>query len=348
MAIKVFIVDDSAVVRQVLGEYIQKDPELELIGFAQDPIFAMDKMQSNWPDVIILDIEMPRMDGLTFLRKIMKERPTPVVICSSLAEENSDTTFQALREGALDIITKPKVGLKNFLDDIYEEITQTIKAVYQANLKQFSETLPNLNSPLQIPPKKNLQPISASERIIAIGASTGGTIALEKILGELDPNSTPGIVVVQHMPEKFTENFAKRLDQISPLQIKEAIDSERIFPGCVYIAPGNKHLQIRRSGTQFFTEVSDGPLVNRHRPSVDVLFRSVAREAGKNAVGVIMTGMGDDGASGLLEMKRAGAYTIAQSEDTCVVFGMPKEAIRRGAVDAVLPLETIAKAMISS
>ncbi|MCC5815193.1 MAG: chemotaxis response regulator protein-glutamate methylesterase [Leptospira sp.] len=351
MAIKVMIVDDSALVRQVLGEYIKKDADLELIATCPDPLFAIEKMKKEWPDVIVLDIEMPRMDGLSFLRKIMGERPTPIVICSTLAEENSETTFIALQEGALEIITKPKIGLKGFLEESFDEITNAIKSAYSANLKTFRrnrEIDPKNSSPkTELDAKQiSISGLKATEKIIAIGTSTGGTIALEKVTLMLDPAKTPGIVVVQHMPEKFTKSFADRLHAISSMNVKEALHGERILPGHMYIAPGNRHMQIKRSGAQYTIQISDGPLVNRHRPSVDVLFRSVAREVGKNAVGVIMTGMGDDGASGLLEMKKSGAFTIAQNEDTCVVFGMPKEAIRKGAVDKVLPLERIASEMI--
>lgn len=353
MAIKVMIVDDSALVRQVLGDYINKDADLQLIATCPDPIFATEKMKKEWPDVIVLDIEMPRMDGLTFLRKIMGERPTPIVICSTLAEENSETTFIALQEGALEIITKPKIGLKGFLEESYIEITDAIKAAYSANLKnahrgsspshQNGYSIP---SSLQQEQSRSINRIHATEKIIAMGTSTGGTIALEKVAMGLDPSRIPGIVVVQHMPEKFTKSFAERLDRISAITVKEAVDKERILPGHMYIAPGNRHMQVKRSGAQYVVQISDGPLVNRHRPSVDVLFRSVAREVGKNAVGVIMTGMGDDGASGLLEMKNQGAYTIAQNEESCVVFGMPREAIRRGAVNSVVALDRIALEMI--
>lgn len=347
MAIKVLIVDDSALVRQILGDYIRKDPELQLIAVAPDPIFALEKMQKEWPDVIVLDIEMPRMDGISFLKKIMGEKPTPVVICSTLAEENSETTFIALQEGAVEIITKPKIGLKGFLEESFLEITTAIKAASASNLrvvkkqekvlgKQFFDELRSSDSE-----KSVISSIQATEKIVAIGTSTGGTIALEHVLPKLDPARSPGIVIVQHMPEKFTQSFAKRLNYLSSVTVREAVDGERIIPGEVLIAPGNKHMQVKRSGAQYTVSVSDGPLVNRHRPSVDVLFRSMAREVGKNGRGIIMTGMGDDGAAGLLDMKQSGAFTVAQNEETSVVFGMPKEAIRKGAVEKVVPLEFI-------
>ncbi|PJE01616.1 MAG: chemotaxis response regulator protein-glutamate methylesterase [Leptospira sp.] len=349
MAIKVLIVDDSAIVRQILGDYIRKDPELELIAVAPDPIFAMEKMRNQLPDVIVLDIEMPRMDGISFLRKIMKESPTPVVICSTLAEENSETTFIALEEGAVEIITKPKVGLKGFLEESFIQITDAIKSAASANMKvarrNVSEKISssNLQNKQAITSFKEsgLSAISATEKIVAIGTSTGGTIALEQVLSKCDKAKTPGILIVQHMPEMFTKSFAKRLNDICEIEVREAVDGERVLPGHALIAPGNRHMQVKRSGAQYVAVVSDGPLVNRHRPSVDVLFRSVAKEAGKNARGIIMTGMGDDGAAGLLEMRRMGAFTIAQNEETSVVFGMPKEAIRKGAVDKIVALENI-------
>ncbi|AYV54354.1 protein-glutamate methylesterase/protein-glutamine glutaminase [Leptospira kmetyi] len=341
--IRVFIVDDSAVVRQVLTQILSKDPEIEIIGFASDPIFASEKLSSVWPDVFILDVEMPRMDGISFLKKIMSERPTPVIICSSLAEKESETAVLAMKLGAIDIIEKPKVGLKNFLEESEILFTDSIKAASKARIK--FHTSHNGDSGFfenHKQTKADFSKISTTDKLIAIGTSTGGTQALEFILTQLNVHC-PGIVIVQHMPEKFTEAFANRLDQICEIQVKEARDGDRIQLGSAYIAPGNKHMEIYLSGAQFHVRILDGPLVNRHRPSVDILFNSVAKVAGKNAKGIIMTGMGNDGSNGLLRMKQTGAFTIAQDENTCVVFGMPKEAILKGAVDTILPLTKIVK-----
>ncbi|EMY79152.1 protein-glutamate methylesterase [Leptospira weilii serovar Ranarum str. ICFT] len=341
--IRVFIIDDSAVVRQVLTQILNKDPEIEILGFASDPIFASEKLSSVWPDVFILDVEMPRMDGISFLKKIMSERPTPVIICSSLAEKESKTAVLAMKLGAIDIIEKPKVGLKNFLEESEILFTDSVKAASAAKIRLHSshngdaKFFENLKET-----KADFSKIGTTDKLIAIGTSTGGTQALEYVLTRLDVRC-PGIVIVQHMPEKFTEAFANRLNQICKIQVKEAMDGDRVQLGSAYIAPGNKHMEIYLSGTQFHIQVSDGPLVNRHRPSVDILFNSVSKAAGKNAKGIILTGMGNDGADGLLKMKRAGASTIAQDEATCVVFGMPKEAILKGAVDTILPLSKIVR-----
>ncbi|AXX15932.1 protein-glutamate methylesterase/protein-glutamine glutaminase [Leptospira borgpetersenii] len=340
--IRVFIIDDSAVVRQVLAQILNQDPEIEIIGFASDPIFASEKLSSVWPDVFILDVEMPRMDGISFLKKIMSERPTPVIICSSLAEKESETAVLAMKLGAIDIIEKPKVGLKNFLEESEVLFTDSVRAASASGarikLHSFQNDSKLFENHKQI--KADFSKISTTDKLIAIGTSTGGTQALEYILTQLNVHC-PGIVIVQHMPEKFTETFANRLNQICEIQIKEAKDGDRIQLGSAYIAPGNKHMEIYLSGAQFHVRVLDGPLINRHRPSVDVLFNSVAKVAGKNAKGIIMTGMGNDGANGLLKMKQTGAFTIAQDETSCVVFGMPKEAILKGAVDTILPLSKI-------
>lgn len=351
--IKVLLVDDSAVVRQVLTELLKTDPQIEVIGAASDPIFAMEKMQKEWPDVIVLDVEMPRMDGITFLRKIMSERPTPVVICSTLTEKGAETTMQAMSAGAVDIITKPKVALKNFLIDTIAEITRAVKGAAQANVKRLAGHVspmpavkPKLTADAILSPMSGHAMAETTDRVIAIGTSTGGTQALEIVLTAL-PRVCPGIVIVQHMPEKFTAAFAARLNGLCQIEVREAQHGDRVIPGRALIAPGGRHMLLRRSGAQYIADVVDGPVVNRHRPSVDVLFRSVAKSAGKNAVGIIMTGMGDDGAAGLLEMKNAGAYTVAQDEATCVVFGMPKEAIKRDAAQKVLPLEQIAGVITS-
>jgi two-component system, chemotaxis family, protein-glutamate methylesterase/glutaminase len=352
--IKVLLVDDSAVVRQVLTELLKDDPQIEVIGAASDPIFALEKMQKEWPDVIVLDVEMPRMDGITFLRKIMAEHPTPVVICSTLTEKGAETTMQAMSAGAVDIITKPKVGLKGFLNEAIAEITRAVKGAAQANVKRLAGHVaplpvvkPKLNADAILAPASGSHAMAeTTDRVIAIGTSTGGTQALELVLTAL-PRVCPGIVIVQHMPEKFTAAFAARLNGLCQIEVREAQNGDRVIPGRALIAPGGRHLLLRRSGAQYIAEVVDGPVVNRHRPSVDVLFRSVAKSAGKNATGIIMTGMGDDGAAGLLEMKNAGAYTVAQDEASCVVFGMPKEAIKRDAAQKIMPLDQIASVITS-
>ncbi|HLA30465.1 MAG TPA: chemotaxis response regulator protein-glutamate methylesterase [Pseudomonas sp.] len=349
--IKVLLVDDSAVVRQVVLALLEREPDIQVIGAASDPLFAMDKMAREWPDVIVLDVEMPRMDGLTFLKKIMAERPTPVVICSSLTEKGAETTLQALAAGAVDIITKPKVGLKGFLQESSAELVAAVRAAAQANVKQLARHGAAL-APVAV--KRNADAIllpgngqamaQTTERIVAIGTSTGGTQALEVVLTAL-PRVSPGIVIVQHMPEKFTASFAARLNGLAQIEVREAKNNDRVIPGLALIAPGGKHMLLKRSGAYYHVEVVDGPLVNRHRPSVDVLFRSVAKFAGKNATGIIMTGMGDDGARGLKELHESGARTYAQDEASCVVFGMPKEAIKMGGVDQVIALGDISRAV---
>ncbi|TGL90634.1 chemotaxis response regulator protein-glutamate methylesterase [Leptospira congkakensis] len=344
--IKVFVIDDSAVVRQVLAEIFKTDSSFEYLGSASDPIFALDKMNNDWPDVIVLDIEMPRMDGLSFLKKIMTERPTPVVICSTLTTEGSDTALLAMSLGACEVITKPKIGLKDFLHESTIELTDAVTAAASVSLRALPSLSDKKQFSIKTEKKQDISQLQATEKIVAIGTSTGGTIALEEVLTKLPADKTPGIVIVQHMPEKFTEAFANRLNSICDISVREAKDGDRIVRGQALIAPGNRHMTVRRSGAQYFVEVMDGPLVNRHRPSVDVLFRSVARQAGKNAKGIIMTGMGDDGASGLHEMKEAGAETIAQNEESSVVFGMPREAIKRGGVDHILPLSEIYKTIM--
>jgi len=343
--IKVMVVDDSAVVRQVVQGILDREPDIAVIGAASDPLFALDKMAKQWPDVIVLDIEMPRMDGITFLKKIMAEHPTPVVICSSLAEQGSLVTMQALEAGAVDIITRPQAGLKRFLEATSSELVAAVRAAAQANVKQLKRACapsvePKLNADAILPPPGGRAVSHTSERIVAIGTSTGGTQALESVLSAL-PRGCPGIVIVQHMPERFTAAFATRLNDICRIDVREARNDDRVLPGLALIAPGGKHMLLKRHGPGYQVEVKDGPLVNRHRPSVDVLFRSVAKYAGKNATGIIMTGMGDDGAHGLLEMRDSGAATFAQDEETCVVFGMPKEAIKLGAAGKVLPLQEI-------
>ncbi|WP_421683093.1 chemotaxis response regulator protein-glutamate methylesterase [Stutzerimonas urumqiensis] len=339
--IKVFIVDDSAVVRQVVTAMLAQDPAIEVIGSAADPVFAQQKMAAQWPDVILLDVEMPRMDGITFLKKLMHERPTPVVICSTLTEKGAQTSLDALAAGAVEIITKPKLGLKDFLTESSGTLVRAVKAAARARIGSASAAgRPAASAPSPALPTRAMA--KTTECVVALGTSTGGTQALQLVLTSL-PENCPGIVVVQHMPEKFTAAFAERLDRLCRCEVKEAANGDRVRPGRVLIAPGGRHMQLKRSGAQYQVNVSDGPPVNRHKPSVDVLFRSVAREAGKNAVGVIMTGMGDDGARGLLDMREAGAVTGAQDEASCVVFGMPKEAIARDAAAQILPLAQIAR-----
>ncbi|MGA7828542.1 MAG: chemotaxis response regulator protein-glutamate methylesterase [Geobacteraceae bacterium] len=346
--IKVLIVDDSAVVRQTLSEILSSDPRIEVMASAADPFIAVERIRCELPDVITLDVEMPRMDGLTFLQKIMSQHPIPVVMCSSLTEERSETALKALEYGAVEIIQKPRLGVKQFLEESKVLICDVVKAAAQARLRP-------VRTPRQVAPKLTADAVLAkptakamirtTEKVVVVGASTGGTEALRIFLEEM-PLDSPGIVIVQHMPENFTRSFAARLDTLCRISVKEAENNDTIIPGRALIAPGNRHMLLKRSGARYFVEIKDGPLVSRHRPSVDVLFRSAARYAGKNALGVIMTGMGDDGAKGLLEMKDAGAATIAQDEASCVVFGMPKEAIKLGAVDRILPLDDITPAII--
>jgi two-component system chemotaxis response regulator CheB len=342
------VVDDSAVVRQVLSGLLEADGAIEVVGTASDPIFALECMQARWPDVIVLDVEMPRMDGITFLKKIMAERPTPVVICSTLTEKGAETTMQALSAGAVGIVAKPRLGLKRFLEDASSDIVGAVKAAARANVRRLvippaaqAQVAPKLTADAILPAAGHAM-AQTTERIVAIGTSTGGTQALQAVLTEL-PQVCPGIVIVQHMPEKFTGAFAARLDRLCRIEVKEAENNDRVVPGRALIAPGGRHMLLKRSGAQYFVEVVDGPLVNRHRPSVDVLFRSAAKVAGRNAVGIIMTGMGDDGAAGLLEMRNAGATTLAQDEESCVVYGMPKEAVKRGAAEKVVPLSAVAR-----
>ncbi|RFA28437.1 chemotaxis response regulator protein-glutamate methylesterase [Alkalilimnicola ehrlichii] len=344
--IKAFIVDDSAVVRRVLTDVLAADPAIDVIGAAADPLFAQQKMADNWPDVIVLDIEMPRMDGLSFLRQLMAERPTPVVICSTLTERGAKVTVDALALGAISIVTKPKLGLKEFLQGAAKEFAEAVKAASQARLKaQISK--PSAAAAVRSAadkPRTKLQ--GTTDQVVAIGTSTGGTRALEVILTAL-PIDCPGIVIVQHMPERFTAAFAERLDRLCDCTVREARDGDRVQPGRVLIAPGGRHVQLKRSGARYHVKVFDGPKVNRHKPSVDVLFRSTAESAGRNALGIIMTGMGNDGARGLQAMRQAGAATIAQDEETSVVFGMPKAAIELHAVEQVLPLGRIADAILA-
>jgi len=343
--IRVMVVDDSAVVRQVVTDLLQADPSIEVLCAVSDPLLAMTRMQAQWPDVIVLDIEMPRMDGITFLKKIMSERPTPVVICSTLAEQGARTSMAALAAGAVAIITKPKLGLKQFLQDSCDDLVAAVKTAAHANVRRLVVAEKHTADAILPPAEVHGAMIQTTERVVAIGTSTGGTQALEQVLTAL-PRVCPGMVIVQHMPEKFTAEFAARLDSICSISVREAKNNDRVVPGLALIAPGGKHMLLRRNGAQYYVDVIDGPLVNRHRPSVDVLFRSVAKCAGANALGIIMTGMGDDGAAGLLEMRKAGAHTVAQDEESCVVYGMPKEAVARGAVEKSVPLGGIAREIL--
>ena len=348
--IKVMVIDDSAVVRQTMSEILNSTSDIEVLAVARDPLIAIEKLKTVKPDVITLDIEMPRMDGLTFLRKVMSTNPIPVIMCSSQAEENSQNALTALENGAVDIIRKPKLGTKQFIEESKIIITDAVRSAAATRPRKTRARPENV----KVPPKLTADVIlsgrqgaviETTEKVVAVGASTGGTEALRVFLEALPANS-PGIVIVQHMPEKFTASFAERLNTLCEVTVKEAANNDSVLRGHALIAPGNKHMLLKRSGARYYVEVKDGPLVSRHRPSVDVLFRSTARYAGKNAIGIIMTGMGDDGAAGMLEMKEAGAYNIAQDEASCVVFGMPNEAIKKGGVDRILSLSDIPAAMI--
>jgi two-component system chemotaxis response regulator CheB len=349
--VRVLIVDDSATVRQTLAAVLEADPDIEVLGVASDPFVAASRIRDEIPDVITLDVEMPRMDGITFLRKLMAQHPIPVVMCSSLVESGSETLMQALEAGAVDIILKPKIGVGDHLSEARDRICEAVKGAAQARVGRNRDRRPTpaslnpqekLTADAMLPPPRVGAMARTTETIICIGASTGGTESLREVLEAL-PADAPGIVIVQHMPEKFTASFAKRLNGLCQVRVKEAEDGDAVLRGHVLIAPGNLHTMIERSGARYYVSVKEGPLVSRHRPSVDVLFRSAARSVGSNAVGVIMTGMGDDGARGLEEMKNAGAYTLAQDEATCIVFGMPKEAIARNCVDRIVPLHHIAR-----
>jgi two-component system, chemotaxis family, protein-glutamate methylesterase/glutaminase len=336
---RVLVVDDSAVVRQIFSRELARDPEIEVVGSAPDPFVARDLIVQRRPDVITLDVEMPRMDGLTFLRKLMHFHPMPVVVVSSLTASGGELAVEALAAGAVDVMCKP--GAAFTVGDMAPLLAEKIKAAAHLDLRRFQAARP--------PPEAG-EPRALSRttnQILAVGASTGGTVAIEHILKGF-PANAPGTVITQHMPELFTKYFAERLDELARVEVREAADGDSVVPGVVLIAPGNKHLMLRRSGARYYVQVRDGPRVNRHRPSVDVMFRSVAQAAGRNAIGALLTGMGNDGAQGLLEMKAAGARTFAQDEASCVVFGMPKVAIELGAVDAVEPLGHMAAALLGS
>jgi two-component system chemotaxis response regulator CheB len=336
----------------MLTQILESDPEIEVVGVAADPYIAVERIKKNPPDVITLDVEMPRMDGLTFLERIMSQHPIPTVICSTLTAAGSDVALMALEKGAVDIITKPKLGTKEFFEESRTRICETVKSAARAQLKKLRVNRPARGAEQKLTadavlakPPANGAMIQTTEKVVVVGASTGGTEALREFL-EAMPADCPGIVIVQHMPEMFTARFAERLNQICRVTVKEAADGDTVIRGQALIAPGNRHLILKRSGARYYVEVNDGPLVSRHRPSVDVLFRSAARYGGRNVVGVIMTGMGDDGSTGMLEMKQAGAVNLAQDEESCVVFGMPAEAIKRGGVDRVLPLDRIAAEVV--
>jgi len=346
--IRVLVVDDSAVVRQTMAEIINSQPDMEIMGVAANPYIAATKIRREVPGVIILDIEMPRMDGVTFLHKIMTQHPMPVIICSSVAAAGSEYALKALEYGAIEIIAKPRLGARQFLQESEIRITDAIRAASGARLKPLAKIRtiePKLTADAILAKASGRTVLRTSEKVVVVGASTGGTEALRIFLQSL-PQDVPGVVIVQHMPETFTAAFAQRLHTLCGIEVKEAADNDSVQRGRALISPGNHHILLKRRGSHYYVEVRDGPLVCRHRPSVDVLFRSAARYAGSNVIGVIMTGMGDDGSRGMLEMKKAGAATIAQDKETCVVFGMPKEAIRRGAVDEILPLGNIARAVL--
>lgn len=348
--IKVLIVDDSFTVRQALTEILSSDPELEVIATAGDAMTAAEKISENPPDVITLDIEMPHMDGLTFLHMVMSLKPIPVVICSSQVDRPKNSML-ALEYGAVEVILKPQTNVRSFFEESRIMLCDAVKAAARAKLRKKPSQIDKTPAErphvtVEAPSKKKLAPPSGStQKVIVVGASTGGTDALRTFLKSL-PSDTPGIVIVQHMPEHFTKSFAERLDTICSLSVKEAENNDKVAQGHVLVAPGNKHILLKRGINGYYVEVKEGPLVSRHRPSVDVLFRSAARYAGQDAIGVIMTGMGDDGAAGMREMKECGAYTIAQDEATCAIFGMPQEAIKQGGVITVLPLEAIARKVI--
>ncbi len=363
--IRVLIVDDSASVRTTLSDIISADPELEVMATAADPYVAVERIRQEVPDVMFLDIELPRMDGITFLKKIMSQRPIPVVICSSLAQDGSDAFMQALEAGAVDVVAKPRVDTAQFLQESRMRICDAAKAAAHAKMRGIAKASPALRAPspdIKVEAKLTadaiLPPISDARReslitrmpvtepIVAIGASTGGTEALREVLEALPANSPP-ILIVQHMPEKFTSAFARRLDGTCAMRVKEAEDGDLVQPGLVLLAPGNLHMLLVRNSARYTVKIQEGPHVSRHRPSVDVLFRSTAQSAGRNAMGVILTGMGDDGARGLLEMRQMGSLTLAQDEASCIVFGMPKEAIQRGGAVRTLPLNKMAGEIVA-
>ena len=349
--IKVLIVDDSALVRQMLSEIFKRAPGIEVVGVAQDPYMAREKIKALNPDVLTLDVEMPRMDGVTFLKNLMRLRPMPVIMVSSLTERGADVTLDALEFGAVDFVTKPKVDLAHSLEEYAEEIVEKVRAAAKTKVSSLAPV-----PPLKVDAKNSADAVlerraprlnfETTDKLIAIGASTGGTEAIKELLIAM-PADSPGIVITQHIPQAFSAPFAARMNSVCEMTVFEASDGQQIVPGHVYIAPGDKHLIVERSGARFICRLNDGPRVNRHKPAVDVLFRSVAQNIGANAIGVILTGMGDDGALGLQEMKEAGSVTVAQDENTSVVWGMPGEAVKLGCVDYVLPLNSIAPRLVN-
>jgi len=351
--IRVLVVDDSAVVRQSLSSILESDPDISVIGTAADPIIAVKKIMKEIPDVITLDIEMPRMDGLTFLRKIMSQHPIPVVVISSLTTAGTEVAMKALEYGASEIIGKPAMNAAQFFNESKILLCDAVKAASKAKLKRKtiatskSVVQPKYSADVIIEKASAYKRIINTDKIIVLGASTGGTEAIRHFLAQM-PEKSPGIAIVQHMPEGFTKSFANGLNNTCKLEVKEAEDGDRLYQGRVLIAPGNKHMLLKRVGKEYSVEVKEGPLVNRHRPAVDVLFRSAARYAGRNTLGILLTGMGNDGAKGLLELKENEAHTIAQDEQSSVVFGMPKEAIKLDAADKILPLNKIAPYIISN
>jgi len=353
--IKVLIVDDSSLIRQLLGEILGSDKGIEVVGTAQDPFAAREKIKKLKPDVITLDVEMPRMDGITFLKNLMRLHPVPVIMISSLTEKGADITLEALESGAVDFVAKPKLDLVHSLPDYTHEIISKVKSAAKANVHAIVQSSISVG---EVSPKNSADVIleksnraskhhfKTTDTIIALGASTGGTEAIKEVLMGM-PADAPGMVISQHIPEAFSEPFAKRMNSCSPMTVYEAHDGQQILPGHVYIAPGSHHLLIERDGARFVCRLNNGPPVNRHRPSVDVMFRSVAQNVGHNAIGVILTGMGSDGAEGMKELHDVGASTVAQDEKTSVVWGMPGEAVKLGGIDSVLPLNAISGKIIT-
>lgn len=342
--ISVMVIDDSALVRNLLSSIINSQEDMEVIGVAPDPLIAREMIRRLNPDVLTLDIEMPKMDGLEFLEKLMRLRPMPVIMISTLTEKSAEATMEALALGAVDFVSKPKVDVANELQQYREEIARKIRMAASAQVKKTIH--PSRDANQVTPSALGMNRLYSTERLIIVGSSTGGTEALKDFLINLPPD-TPGILIAQHMPESFTKSFANRLDNLCKISVKEAQGGERVLPGHAFVAPGHSHLLLKRSGANYVTELSQSEPVNRHRPSVDVLFRSAATYAGKNAIGIMLTGMGKDGAAGMLEMREAGAYNFAQDEASCVVFGMPKAAIELGAVDEVVPLDNMANRVLS-